>query len=566
MTKPKALAYSYIRFSNPEQARGDSLRRQTELRDAWLDRNQVALDSSLTLEDKGVSGFTGRHRTNPDRHALAAFLKAVEAGKVPRGSYLIVENLDRLSREDIIPALSLLLDLIQAGIRVVQLLPTEAVYDEKANPMQVMMAIMELSRGHSESAAKSARNGAAWREKKQLAAREGKPVTARAPAWLRLVDGKWELDEAAASAVRRIFRMLVEGYGLHAITKKLNAEGVPAIGPTGCWLRGYISKIVKSRTVVGEYQPRKGHVERAPDGDPIPGYFPALITEEEWYAAQAALASRRRRPGRPARDFTNLFTGLLHDARDGGALHMITKKVRRLVSHRALSRVAGAHHVAFPLDTFEAAILSCLREIDPAEILTSADRGADQTLPLAGRLAELQAEVEKVKARLQARYSDAVADVLERHEAEAKVVAAELAQARQQAASPLSEAWGEFPTLLDALKAAPDPEAARLRLRSALRRIAGGIWCLFVDRGGWRLAAVQIYFTGGARRDYLILHRHALAGRAAKVAGLKKRRPAQWSARSMADVPGSTDLDLRRRDHARRLEKALLALDLSAIE
>jgi DNA invertase Pin-like site-specific DNA recombinase len=167
MKPAKTLAYSYIRFSHPEQAKGDSLRRQTELRDAWLARNKVKLDASLTLEDHGVSGFTGEHRGNPDRHALAAFLALVKKHRITKGSFLIVESLDRLSREDIIPALSLLLDLIQSGIRVVQLLPVETTFDARSNPMHLMMAIMELSRGHSESAMKSERVGAAWRDKKR---------------------------------------------------------------------------------------------------------------------------------------------------------------------------------------------------------------------------------------------------------------------------------------------------------------------------------------------------------------------------------------------------------------
>src|SRR6516165_8686549 len=94
-----ALAYSYIRFSHPDQAKGDSLRRQTELRDAWLARNGVTLDASLTLEDKGVSGYTGEHRDNPDRHALATFMALVKKGRIVPDSYLIVESLDRLSRE-----------------------------------------------------------------------------------------------------------------------------------------------------------------------------------------------------------------------------------------------------------------------------------------------------------------------------------------------------------------------------------------------------------------------------------------------------------------------------------
>src|SRR5262245_32464664 len=107
-TSPPALAFSYQRFSSPEQGKGDSIRRQDELRDGWLKRNHARLDTSVTLRDKGVSGFTGKHRENPDRNALAAFLKLVKDGRVPRGSYLIVESLDRLSREHIRPALTLL--------------------------------------------------------------------------------------------------------------------------------------------------------------------------------------------------------------------------------------------------------------------------------------------------------------------------------------------------------------------------------------------------------------------------------------------------------------------------
>src|SRR5947208_2900889 len=139
-----ATAYSYLRFSSPEQSKGDSIRRQTELRDQWLDRNGVMLNTTLTLRDEGISGFSGKHRENPDRHALATFLELVHAGRITRGSYLIVESLDRLTREHIRPALTLLLNLIDNGIRIVQLLPVETIYDEEVEPMTLMMAIMEL--------------------------------------------------------------------------------------------------------------------------------------------------------------------------------------------------------------------------------------------------------------------------------------------------------------------------------------------------------------------------------------------------------------------------------------
>ena len=95
---PAVMAYSYIRFSTKEQVKGDSRRRQTDATRAWCDRCGAKLDDSTTFEDLGKSAFLGEHRKNPDRHALAAFLKLVETGRISRGSCLVVESLDRLTR------------------------------------------------------------------------------------------------------------------------------------------------------------------------------------------------------------------------------------------------------------------------------------------------------------------------------------------------------------------------------------------------------------------------------------------------------------------------------------
>src|SRR5262249_24014363 len=122
-------AYSYIRFSSREQRKGDSLRRQTDAAAEWCARNKARLDTSRTFHDLGASAYLGDHRANPDRRALAAFLRMVEEKDIRRGSYLILESLDRLTREDILPALELCLGLLRKGIRLVQLSPVEMVYD-----------------------------------------------------------------------------------------------------------------------------------------------------------------------------------------------------------------------------------------------------------------------------------------------------------------------------------------------------------------------------------------------------------------------------------------------------
>lgn len=66
--RPKA--YSYLRFSTPEQAAGDSRRRQTELAEKFAKAHDLALDDQLTFHDLGVSAFSGANLAGQ----LGAFL------------------------------------------------------------------------------------------------------------------------------------------------------------------------------------------------------------------------------------------------------------------------------------------------------------------------------------------------------------------------------------------------------------------------------------------------------------------------------------------------------------
>src|SRR6267142_865492 len=99
VTKPKA--FSYIRFSTPEQGRGTSYDRQIEAAERYARENGLDLDTKMTFTDLGVSAFRGK---NAKTGELRAFLDATEAGLVLEGSYLLVESLDRLSRDTILAA------------------------------------------------------------------------------------------------------------------------------------------------------------------------------------------------------------------------------------------------------------------------------------------------------------------------------------------------------------------------------------------------------------------------------------------------------------------------------
>jgi DNA invertase Pin-like site-specific DNA recombinase len=548
-------AYSYVRFSDPSQLKGDSLRRQTEAAADWCLRHKAALDASLTLRDLGKSAFRGKHRENPDRHALAAFLRQVEQGRVPRGSYLVIENLDRLSREHIRPALGLLLDLIEAGVRVVQLRPVEQVFGEDVEPMQLMMAIMELTRGHNESAIKSERVGAAWSQRRK-AVRGGEGIlTRRLPAWVEERGGRLVAVPQRAAVVRRIFDLAGSGHGLYAIMRRLTDEGVPAFGPSGRWSVSYLDLILKDRRAVGELQPR-GQGGK-PDGEPIPGYFPRVVSDEAWALARLGASERHRRPGRRSAE-VNVFQGLLRDARTGASYTAGAESGKRAyrVLMSAAPRLGEGRAFTFPLAVFEEALLKLLREIDPHEILNG-DGGPDETLALAGELAAVEGSIAAVVADLEAHGdSPALFARLRAKEARAAALKQQLAEARQKAAHPLSETWGELESLLDALAAAPDPAEARLRLRSALRRAVDSIWLLVVPRGRDRLCAAQVWFSGGEKcRDYIIMNRPTKANASARVEGGCRAKALAFAG----------ERDLRKREDAARAATALAGADVEAL-
>ena len=105
--------------------------------------------------------------------------------------------------------------------------------------------------------------------------------------------------------------------GALAITAKLNRDKVPVISDRKkikTWNIGAVKYFLTSRTLIGEYQPQKAidRTKRVNDGEPIKGYYPALITEEEYYRLQAIRNARKRYVrGRAGKDVPNLFGRLL---------------------------------------------------------------------------------------------------------------------------------------------------------------------------------------------------------------------------------------------------------------
>lgn len=321
-----AKAYSYIRFSTPEQSRGDSLRRQTEKAASWCKERGIELDD--TLRDLGVSAYDGANRTTG---ALRSFLQLVESGKVVRGSYLVVESLDRISRETVMDAASRLFDLIRAGIIVVTLSDGQEYSEERLRTdwTPLLFSLIVMARAHEESRIKSERVGEAWKQKKAAARSEKIPITKRCPEWLRVEGGKFVIDEERALIVYRIFEATIDGFGRRALSRRMNELGIPAFRGKNGWQISSIAKILSSKAVLGEYQPHAGRHSarnRTPQGEPILGYYPPIIKEEMFWQAQSAVASRQHgSAGRTGVRGAHILKGLAKCGECQSVMHISNK-------------------------------------------------------------------------------------------------------------------------------------------------------------------------------------------------------------------------------------------------
>jgi len=285
----RGVAYSYLRFSTPEQAMGDSRRRQLSLAESYARQHNLLLDKGLNFRDLGVSAFRGK---NAKDGGLRSFLDAVEHGLVPANSYLLIESLDRLSRDRILEAQALFLQIVSAGVTIVTLIDqrTYSVESLNTNPTDLIISLVYMMRANEESTTKSSRLKAAYATR-----REDSTVGyhgLQCPGWLKpnsMKTGYVVVPEKAA-IIQRIFREAVEGRGLQMIARDLNLECVPMLRAWNqrgkIWTRALIRNYLHSTRVVGTYTPCRGELVngkiRFMPTDAKLGYYPAIVAQADW--------------------------------------------------------------------------------------------------------------------------------------------------------------------------------------------------------------------------------------------------------------------------------------------
>lgn len=447
---------------------------------------------------------------------MAEFLKLVEDGKVPKGSVLIVESLDRLTREDITTALKFFMGILDAGVNIATTSPEYLFrYDDKSNRMQdIMLAVVVLCRGNEESAMKSKRIGEAWASKRQKA--KAGPITATCPAWLKLRDDRsgFEIIEDKADTVRKIFQLAADGYGVFRITRKLNQDCTPTMGnkpgrQARQWYESYVIRILSSRAVLGEYQPctRDDKNRSVPQGDAVANYYPPIVCEADFVAARRAIDSRALGFKRTGKDIPNIFGRLIRNARDGGGFLYIPPKKKSPIAR--LEPVGGRNGASAPLSfryrDLEEAFLSYLKEVT-VEDLTGKQRvsKADQ---IEYEVKDLKKRIDILESRMETDDDlGGLLDKLKGWKAKMRTLEKELEAER----NPTDEGrvLEEVKGVIDLIQ--ENPEHYRTKLKQLLHLIVSEMWLLVFEYKGhgsrdreitMRAAVLQIHFKAGHFRS-----------------------------------------------------------------
>lgn len=487
-TSNKLKAYSYVRFSTPEQMRGDSLRRQTEAAGRYAALHGLELDDKLTFRDLGVSAFRG---TNEEDGHLGEFLALVESGDVPRGSYLLVESLDRLSRQKPRRAVKTLERICEAGITVVTLgdgreYTADALDDD---PLSLLVALLVAQRAHEESATKAKRLREAWGAKRAKA--EKQPLTKLSPGWVRLRDDRsgFDLIPERAAIVRRIFEMTLAGIGQHAIAETLNRESVPVFGRGKLWHRSYIKKMLGNPAVIGQFTPHRmeiinGKRVRVP-AETVEDYFPQVVSSEV-FEQVSSLASGRAAPSKTEGAMANILAGLAKCPQCGSTMTRVNKGGKKggppyLICTRAKAG-AGCVYRKVRLDHVTLAIIDNAGYLIGNLPSPEADLQAQwERLSVAHDV--LGDEIERVvQAIAKAGHSPALLDRLRATEAERGGIGNELSAVEARMADTLTNRIANTgDALLEALnEQRPDIPKANAALRQLFEKVV-------VDYGGGSL-------------------------------------------------------------------------------
>lgn len=425
--------YGYIRYSTSKQSDGHSRQRQQVLIDKFISNNNDKYRLVKTIVDEGVSGYTGK---NVRAGNLAKFIKQVESKQIKKGSILAFENYDRLSRLPPKQVTDVISSMERYGIKVLTL-DDNTFHGEDNTLPSLILPILKMYSANTESSRKSD-----LIKKKKIKAREEareskKILTSRCPAWLEVkVNTKGEKKfrvirrdsngQNREKIIREMFEMYMDGMGVFTIAKHFNLT--KKYKPFGNGKRtgsqfhqSYINKVLTNRAVIGEYQPYErednpndGTYKRIPCGDPIPYYYPRVITDTLFNAVQKKIKDNSKKDERKGAKrggrtgaINNLITGIAKCGYCGGSMYYEDKKYggylicRTAVTFRDQCNYTKVRYAQYKgVDYLEHHLLNNLSGITVEDLRPPLDDGNDTMSELKTERDSLDNQIDEIQIKI----------------------------------------------------------------------------------------------------------------------------------------------------------------------
>ena len=314
MKKEKIKVYLYTRVSTTMQIDGYSLDAQKTKMKAFCDYNEYEIAGEY--EDAGKSG-----KSIEGRVSFNQMMEDIKSGK-DEVSYVLVFKLSRFGRNaaDVLATLQVMQDFgvnlicVEDGI--------DSSKDAGKLMISVLSAVAEIERENIR---------VQTMEGRMQKAKEGKWNGGFAPYGYSLIDGKLEVNEEEAVAIRMIFDQYVNtDLGANGIAKYLENHGIHKIarqnGKNPLFDAALIRRIIQNPVYSGKISYGRRRTEKVhgtrneyrqvkkDDYLLVDGLHEALVSEEVWEQAQvkvAAQAKKYEKVNRDKREKIHLLSGIL---------------------------------------------------------------------------------------------------------------------------------------------------------------------------------------------------------------------------------------------------------------
>ena len=314
MKKEKIKVYLYTCVSTTMQIDGYSLDAQKTKMKAFCDYNEYEIAGEY--EDAGKSG-----KSIEGRVSFNQMMEDIKSGK-DGVSYVLVFKLSRFGRNaaDVLATLQVMQDFgvnlicVEDGI--------DSSKDAGKLMISVLSAVAEIERENIR---------VQTMEGRMQKAREGKWNGGFAPYGYSLIDGKLEVNEEEAVAIRMIFDQYVNtDLGANGIAKYLENHGIHKIarqnGKNPLFAAALIRRIIQNPVYSGKISYGRRRTEKVhgtrneyrqvkkDDYLLVDGLHEALVSEEVWEQAQvkvAAQAKKYEKVNRDKREKIHLLSGIL---------------------------------------------------------------------------------------------------------------------------------------------------------------------------------------------------------------------------------------------------------------